>query len=125
MREIKFRAWDKARKCWLSCFLISSNGNIYPDKRTMSPIPQDEVCIMQYTNLKDSKGKEIYEGDILCYASGHKEIVRHKIESHVQTYSQGDYGKMEVSGFVIYGYYGNLKDSLVIGNIFENPELLN
>ena len=66
MREIKFRAWDKAEKKMLfgaDPFVIDvwgSNESIFaePHKR--------ENCIFeQYTGLKDKDGKEIYEGDIV------------------------------------------------------------
>jgi uncharacterized phage protein (TIGR01671 family) len=128
-RELKFRTWDTEYKEfseWTNRdpFFDTSNGKIFFWERTQKEdgsydgdiILQDlgnRFILQQYTGLKDKNGKEIYEGDILKH--------NHKVQ---QVESKLDWN-CGCCGFV-YGY--NIEDPNdieVIGNIFENPELLN
>lgn len=101
-REIKFRAWNS--------------------KKNKMELDVYKECddLMQYTGLKDKNEKEIYEGDILKYfhkATG--SIVREVI------YKSGAFGiEGTVKGTHI--IFGNILESEreVIGNVYENPELL-
>ena len=137
MREIKFRAWHKEKK---KIILISSL-HFYDDGKTNygykeTPnvpnvnvtISEDEAVLMEFTGLQDENGVDIYEGDIINlsyeYFDGHfrdNEIV----------------GKVyfEDSSFrMSYKKYDEIREwridepeilSIeVIGNIYENPELL-
>lgn len=64
MREIKFRAWDKDNKEWCDDFCIElSTGRLLCDHGTTLYV--QEIILEQYTGLKDSTGKEMYEGDIV------------------------------------------------------------
>lgn len=132
MREIKFRAWDKKRCKWLNLFamyfkleedslVFSSIEEGQPQHHAFYKI--ESIELVQYTGLKDKKGKEIYEGDIVrCRLHWMGE---NKEENFTVEYMKFSYKK--VAGF--YPFYGTLNayevtPLRVIGNIYENPELL-
>ena len=115
MREIKFRAWGVAEDCdeWeiqYSFDIISSDGEIF-ERGSARP----EWVLMQFTGLLDKQGKEIYEGDIVEFKYANiKKLKRAVIE----------WGS---SGFWVVGWWNKIADYKgfeVIGNIYENPELL-
>ena len=108
-REIKFRAWDKEKNEITTTICIgglhipyNSNPNNY--------------ILMQYTGLKDKNGKEIYEGDIVRNTADkyHYEIKWDNFES---AWSLGENGS-PIRRYLLSEYWE------VIGNIYENPELL-
>jgi len=68
--------------------------------------------IQQYTGLKDSKGKDIYEGDIIEYTNGGFKWVK-----NIYFHS----GSFNLNGHPLRSY--NETHINIIGNIFENPEL--
>ena len=113
MREIKFRAWDREKKKLVGPFEVGSEAS-------MLWLPE-----MQYTGLKDKNGKEIYDGDIttrgivewcecLNWDSGGS--------NHPGFYFKDRYEHNE-RGCLAY-HDGFDEDIEVIGNIYENPELL-
>jgi uncharacterized phage protein (TIGR01671 family) len=86
---------------------------------------QEGLVIQQYTGLKDRNGKEIYEGDVvrehhagLCYD---EEFFQLEV---VNWDTFGYQPFMRVIGGIVHDYANNLKEFVVIGNIYENPELL-
>ena len=121
MREIKFRAWDKVNKKiiltkkieWFSNELGDSFSGTYINGQT-NPTERDFI-LMQFTGLKDCNGKEIYEGDIV-------KDTHHKLSSPFAI----EYGHCEVYQHFAYGFncYEDMTGYEVIGNIYENPELI-
>jgi len=115
MREIKFRAWDTKEK-----EMIDLEPNMsYGDYRNFE--------LMQYTGLKDKKGKEIYEGDILRYNYFGRD--KRKKVNYEYTTVKWDTTYTGFSPFSeIWGYglarFDDFYEWEVIGNIYENPELL-
>ena len=108
-RVIKFRAWDEDAEyngSKMSYFnlherdYVLTNGN-YP--------------VMQFTGLLDKNGKEIYEGDVVSDGE----------ETFTVIFADGSFGYKDCGVWMsfchCYTQYGNLE---VIGNVFENPELL-
>lgn len=126
MREIKFRAWNKVSKLiaygveneydTIRGIRYSKNGKKLDD---MEPgessfgdyLSNENYIVMQYTGLKDKNGKEIWEGD----------IVRYPRATEVVVFKDSGFSPFSIAGweFVAYDY-----ESEVLGNIYENPELL-
>src|SRR5690606_2933734 len=66
MREIKVRTWDGSNMS-LPYNLATDWGDYYLDfDKYCSPYQENKMTIMMYTGLKDCKGFEIYDGDILA-----------------------------------------------------------
>ena len=122
MREIKFRAWDKEAKKMIEPFWLKSLVVNYCDEFNYSSIHEDDLFLasqnelefMQYTGLKDKNGKEIYEDDIV---SGGEKI--YSIGFHLGTFTLNN-----EKGEVGIGLVQTETSLEVIGNIYENPELL-
>lgn len=109
MRKIKFRAWyggDMMYGINLYDGLFNDGGYGYGEGDTHRDVP-----VMQYTGLDDKNDMEIYEGDIVVrYPDGDNGIV--EIDKGVYTMS-GDY-RLPLCNEVVE----------IIGNIYENPELI-
>ena len=116
MREIKFRVWNINTHAYIDHESISyTTVNNLIDGLS---IKNSEYIYLQYTGLKDKNGKEIYEGDIVEDYIGGLCAVR---------YDVGDAGYYPFSKPSDGGYEWDATDadtSEVIGNIYENPELL-
>lgn len=131
MRMINFRAWDKKKKIMLKVLSIGlkyyESGE--PIGMGYSERPEDDIELMQFTGLTDKNGVEIYEGDLFG-------VVNKGTEMLGEIYFEEGCFKMK------YGYRNPKKDQRkdyflssviensgakiieIIGNIYENKELL-
>ena len=130
MRAIRFRAWDtvERRMLYYPEFLITPIGHIITpdiiDVKWLNTIKKEgfvgigyteRFILMASTGLKDRNGKEIYEGD----------IIQHQDVKQVIRFERLD--AADDADFDSYGYHINPHwrgDYVVIGNIYENPELM-
>jgi uncharacterized phage protein (TIGR01671 family) len=130
MREIKFRAWDKKKKRWWDDFQLYQNGAwvVYDDddggksglwEHNISD--KFDLEIMQFTGLRDSNGKEIYEGDVVNVRNwGRTNEVLH-IASIIW---DNQIAGWDLEPFFDIYEYDRFRNIEVIGNIYETPELL-
>ncbi|QJR79659.1 hypothetical protein CA267_002015 [Alteromonas pelagimontana] len=124
MREIKFRAWRPEKGMTLTPILKRSDytGKVYCEGFDKSG-KLIHLDMMQYTGLNDTNGKEIYEGDIIEIDKNLPQfnaVVAWNSESASFSCYQANDPDKEFYCDHIYG----IDASKVIGNIYENAELL-
>lgn len=120
---LRFRAWDKETKTMNGMAEIYRNRNQEIELR-----PRDEdIILMQSTGLKDKNGKEIFEGDILKVANNDSswfEVVKYDHDKAMFISKEMNL-KYEVPETPLYDLFSPYLFKVeVIGNIWENPDLL-
>ena len=147
MREIKFRAWDRTKQkmhyqsrfAHFSDFYIKLEGGIRMAIGTMSDAEvkdfeektdnQPSIILMQFTGLSDRNGMEIYEGDIISFHKKKKPIGVVEFDKFRGFCLKWDASTAKIRDEILSdGMPGNLESKgspwELIGNIYENPELL-
>ena len=149
MKGIEFRVWDKSYKQYAKPYAICLDGRaivVTEPCNDLETLDSERVIIEQYTVLKDKNGQKIYEGDILEFDND--------FDDSAQRYVPYFDEKLAAFGFKIYGYQDYISESgseefesemsfigemenyereeiifnteyiSIIGNIHDNPELL-
>lgn len=153
MREIKFRAWHWERKEMFEVEQIDFSDMEFRGDTLQNEVSEPEnrdyewhalgCCdLMQYTGLKDKKGKEIYEGDIVYVDSWslvgknpHAQVKWVKGLKIIRNYSDETVKPVLVDCYIIESTKIHMQISLsdaldfltnlrVVGNIYENPNLI-
>lgn len=117
-RKIKFRIWDGidfTTAEFLKQIELSPRGNHFIPLLLNGFTENDKFIIQEFTGLKDKKGKEIYEGDIL---NVNPKWVAYKNKNKLVTF---DKGQFLLDNLRLYEYCSGYE---IVGNIFQNPELL-
>lgn len=135
MREIKFRGYSKnfnmmiLNETWESAsdgmvkacnqYMKEHHIDSIPVERgTFLPTKDNDMVLMQYTGLKDKNGKETYEGDIIQDLNGKKYVIKWGINSN------GFIAKSTEIHCNVYSSYHLVPKTKIIGNIYENPDVL-
>ena len=148
-REIKFRAWDNKEKKWLlgyeypnlggfsmfgECMLFNEWSSIVNrfilQQKDRTP---DDLILMQFTGLKDKKGIDIYEGDIVTIRFWHNNppSKRPKIKyvdiNLSVVFGNGSFHISDSPRIPQYGtrYGKEFEQCEITGNIYQHPNLIN
>lgn len=139
-REIKFRVWDVGLKEMIPVYDIqfhdpvtrhidgisqkpkTTQPTIINKRTTWRQVHEEDAVLMQFTGLTDKTGKDIYEGDVV---GGYP----HATVQVVWDEEWAQFACLDADEAQHYGLFANsldgCKDSWeVIGNIYENPELI-
>lgn len=136
-REIKFRAWHKKLNEMFrvkEIYFMASVGGLDKEENSYT-FPIEDIELMQFTGLLDKSGKEIYEGDIIKYSL-------HETTSLARIVKFGEWPDCDISSYWGWGFlytsfneywktldvYNdeiiNEHEYIVIGNIYEVPQLI-
>ena len=137
MREIKFRGFRTVQKDWIyGNLIVDKNGTKYIVENNLfsadghhlvydpadEPAFIDQKTVSQYTGIKDSTGKEVYEGDIVVVGQD----TGNKYDRYIMTFNDDSHSYMAKQQGTLGSYIGSgyWNDKLVvIGNRWDNPEL--
>jgi hypothetical protein len=110
-RIIKFRYWNDISKV-----MVNNPQMPYKEGWTIEQLFSDRGWIwMQFTGLKDKNGKEIYEGDIVKNDRGQHFDILWQGDCWIMRYENENTAKYRMT---------ELSELEVVGNIYENPELI-
>nr|DAQ58908.1 MAG TPA: YopX protein [Caudoviricetes sp.] len=132
LREIKFRGKSADNGKWIIGYYYHECGNTYivEDRQSLSETSRNVPYVVipetvgQFTGLFDKNGKEIYEGDIL-----HTITFGFEPEEYTAIILYRNCSFQLSNGRNLF-YFGQsdftkMDDTIVIGNIYDNPELIN
>jgi uncharacterized phage protein (TIGR01671 family) len=115
MREMKFRAWDKNKNIMVHV----ADGGPWSESLGFLMDSFEDEDLMQFTGLHDKNGKEIYEGDVLSSWDDDAGDENLSVQFDNGQWWWGDGNGNSLPLFDL-----DMGTATVIGNIYENPELI-
>lgn len=125
----KYRAWDSAKKeMFKDTFAITESGQVVVvEQESVANSPDyvfvEHLVIMQSTGLKDKNGKEIFEGDIVRQVRT-QPITENETITGVVIMIEGAWLIMNDCEQLASYLWSETDENEIIGNVYENPELL-
>jgi len=117
----KYKVWNKVDKIWTKNVILIQEGVLlwqFGDSLSDIEVPDDFVVCFSI-GLKDKQGKEIYEGDVIKLGHTEFEVIFEDFAYRLKKTK----GKITVLGD-FWEIDKSCSKAEVIGNIYENPELL-
>ena len=123
MREIRFRIWDEENKV-----MIYPDSLIWFGNESCQYNGDMGYILQQYTGMQDKDGRDIYEGDVVELERGLSDyyyVVEWVFAGfQLVTYKKPESTVRGISDGINQGYFEDSDGVKVIGNIYENPELV-
>ena len=124
MREFKFRAWHEYGRLDTTPVQPGILYDEHPaDCLHWKAQGQKIISIMQWTGFTDSRGKDVYEGDILGYGNDPLDFAAVRWESTKGRWYVTCSNK-NIQEWYLSDYFQGGIHVIVVGNIYENPDLL-
>lgn len=126
--EQKFRAWtEEGKVMYYDVYPFKGDTLLLSyDEIAFDEVPASDFILMQSTGLKDKDSKEIYEGDIVKFSDCDDDEYTTPVvwNNDYACFGVSFSGKYPVSFDYLEEFYTELKDIEVVGNIWEDGELL-
>ena len=123
----KFRAWtEEGKAMYYGVYPFKDDALLLSyDEIAFDEVPASDFIVMQSTGLKDKNGSEIFEGDIVKYEAGCNTVT----EEVAYDKNFAGFGVRDADTDIIFTFLqlADVVDLIsleVIGNIYQNPELL-